>query len=179
MNRQLRTLTLFTCITAATAFTGQSAFADYGFPADGPGAGSGEQQKHKGHKGHKGQKGHQGGHFFQRMARELNLSDQQRAEAKTLFEQGRAEHKPLMDAMGGERRKLQSLIHSGNADEAAIRAQAAKVAAVQSDLAVLRGQQAKQFAALLTPDQAAKLKELREKGKGHFGGFPGCSKKAD
>lgn len=171
MNRQLRTLTLFTCITAATAFTGQSAFADYGFPADGPGAGSGQQQKHK---GHKGQRGHQGGRFFQKMARELNLSDQQQAQAKTLFEQGRAEHKPLMDAMGDERRKLQSLIHSGDADEAAIRAQAAKVAAVQSDLAVLRGQQAKQFAALLTPDQGAKLKEFREKGKGHFKGFPGC-----
>jgi len=172
MKRLIRTMTLLSCITAATAFTGQSAFADYGFSGDRPGAGSGQQQKHKGHKGHRK------GDFFKKMARELNLSEQQQAEARSIFEQARAEHKPLAEAMGGERRKLESLVHSGNADEAAIRAQASKVASLQSDLAVLRGQQAKRFVALLTPDQAAKLKDLREKGKGkgkgNFRGFAGC-----
>lgn len=171
MNRQLRALTLFTCITAATAFTGGSAFADYGVPCEGPGARSGQHQKHQ---GHKGQKGRHDGRFLDRMARQLDLSLQQQTQAKTLFEKGRAEHKPLMEAMHGERNKLQALVHSGNADEAAIRSQAAKVAAVQADLAVLRGQQAKQFSALLTPEQADKLKELGEKSKGHFRGHKGC-----
>lgn len=159
MKRHLRTVTLFACIAAASALAGQSAFADYGFGD--PGRMGGQHEKHKGHRG---------GMHFKRMARELNLSDQQKEQARTLFEKKRAEHKPLLEALRAEKRQLQTLVHSGSADEAAIRAQTAKVAAIQSDLAVQRGEHAKEFLALLTAEQAAKFKELQKTRRGFRGG---------
>lgn len=157
MKKQMRILALFTCITAAAAAGGLPAFAGYGSPGPRQGAGAGEQQRHRGERG---------AQFFGKMAAELGLSDQQKAKARELFEKGRGEHRPAMEAMRQERQQLQALIHSGSADESAIRAQAAKVAALQSDLAVQRGAQAKQFHALLTPEQAEKLKDLIGKRKG-------------
>lgn len=160
MKREIRAFAVATCIAAAALIGGQSAFAGYGGPAERAGAGSGRMHKQK--KGHRGE-------FFQRMAAELKLTGQQKAQARDIFEKGRGEHKPLMDALRGEKRQLQTLIRSASADEGAIRAQAAKVAAIQSDLAVQRGEQARRFAAILSPDQAAKLKEMQDKGKGFRG----------
>ena len=162
MRRELKALALFTCITAATAFGSQTASAHYG--GEHPEARSGQQQKRH---------GHQGERFFKRMAKELALSDQQKTEAKALFEAGRAKHKPLHDALRAARHQLQTLVHSGSSDEGAIRAEAAKVAALESDLAVQRAQQARQLLTLLTPEQAAKLKEMKGKHRGAKG-FEGC-----
>ncbi len=153
MKRNLRKLGLVACITAAAAFGGQTAFAEY--TGQGPTLAAGQHQKHR--------KGHRDGHFFKRMASELNLTDQQQAQAQELFKKSRQEHKPLMESLRAERSRLQDLVYSGGADEAAIREQAAKVAAVQADLAVTRAHGAKQFLALLTPEQAAQLKEFRAK----------------
>lgn len=161
MRKQLRRLLLFTGITAAAAFGSQSAFAGHGSPDGGPKAGCEQQQKHKGHRG-----------FFRKMAKELGLSDQQKSEAGAIFKEGQAKHKPLFEAMRSERQQMQTLVHSGTADEAAIRAQAAKVAKLQADLAVQRAEQFKHFLALLTPEQAAKLKELQSKRRGNFDEFP-------
>ncbi|ACH38163.1 CpxP superfamily protein [Citrifermentans bemidjiense Bem] len=153
MKRDLRKLALLACITAAATFGGQTAFAEY-TGAD-PSPGAGQHQKHR--------KGHRGGDFFKKMARELKLTDQQQAQAKSLFESNPAEHKPLMESLRAERSRMQDLVRSGSAEEAAIREQAAKVAALQADLAVSRARAAKQFLALLTPAQAAELKALQEK----------------
>ena len=169
MRQELRRFALFTCITAATAFGGQTAFADYGSPSERPEAKSGQQQRHKGQRAE--HKGHRGERFFKKMAKELGLTDQQKTRAKALFETSRAQHKPLLDSMRTEKRQLQALVHSGSADEAAVREQAAKVAAIESDLAVQKSQQSKEFLALLTPEQAAKLKEIQGKRRGHSRGF--------
>jgi periplasmic protein CpxP/Spy len=151
MRKQLRRLTLFTCITAASALGSQIAFADTGAPDHGQ---QGECQKHKGHHGHR---------FFKKMARELGLTDQQKTQAKALFQASRTQNKPLFSAMMSARHDLRALIQSGTADEAAIRAQSAKVAAAQADLAVKRAQTTKQFLALLTPDQVTKLRAIQAK----------------
>lgn len=95
------------------------------------------------------------------MAKRLGLSEQQKAQAKAIFQANRTQAQPLMASLRTERHQLRQLIHSGSADEAAIRAQSAKVASVQADLAVQRAKTAKQLMALLTPDQQAKLKELQ------------------
>uniref|UniRef100_C6E3H9 Periplasmic heavy metal sensor n=1 Tax=Geobacter sp. (strain M21) TaxID=443144 RepID=C6E3H9_GEOSM len=153
MKRDLRKLALLACITAAATFGGHTAFAGYS-GAD-PSPGKGQHQKHG--------KGHRGGDVLKKMARELKLTDQQQTQAKSLFESARAEHKPLMESLRAERSRMRDLVRSGSADEAAIREQAAKVAALQADLAVSRARAAKQFLALLTPAQAAELKELQEK----------------
>ena len=151
MRKQLRRLALFTCLTAASALGSQVAFADTGAPDQGQ---QGQCQKHKGHRGHR---------FFKKMARQLGLTDQQKAQAKELFQTNRAQNKPLFGALMTARHDLRAMIQSGAADETAIRAQSAKVAAAQADLAVKRAQATKQFLALLTPDQVTKLKAIQAK----------------
>ena len=152
MRKQLRPIALFACLAVTAAFGSQIASAESGAPVGGPEMGC--QEQHTGHHGH---------HFFKKMARTLGLSDQQKSQAKALFAANRAQNKPLFVTMMTEKQQLRTLIHSGNADEAAIRAQSAKVAAVQADLAVKRAQAAKQFLALLTPDQVTKLRAMQEK----------------
>jgi periplasmic protein CpxP/Spy len=150
MRKQLRPLALFTCLTAVTAFGSQIAAADTSSPDDRSEVKCGEQ--HKGHRGH-----------LKKMARELGLSDQQKTQAKALLETNQAQNKPLFSTLMTAKHQLRELVQSGSADEAAIRAQAAKVAAAEADLAVKRAQDAKQFLALLTPDQVTKFKAFQAK----------------
>ncbi|MBJ6801061.1 Spy/CpxP family protein refolding chaperone [Geomonas propionica] len=151
MKRQLKQLALFTCITASAVLGSQNAFAGHG-PVQGEGGkGCVEQQKHGAHRDR-----------LRKMAAELGLSDQQKNEAQAIFAAGREKNAPLSASLRHERHELQTLVRSGRADEPAIRAQAAKVAALQADCAVQRGAQARQFVALLTPEQAAKFQTLRE-----------------
>lgn len=163
MRKQLKRLALFTSIAAALALGGQAAFA-HGGPGKGFEQGCAEQKR----------QGPDGGRFFKKMARELGLTEKQKDQAKAQWEKARAAHKPLMESMMTEKHQLQRLVHSGSADEAAIRAQAAKVAAIESDLAVQRAEQARQFQSLLAPEQGAKLKEIQEKRAERFREFPGC-----
>jgi|SRR6185369_12402620 len=165
MRKQLRPLVLLTCITAATAFGSSLAIADTA-PAPAP-----DQHEMKGE--HQHRKGHQ--RFFKKMAKELGLSDQQKSQAKALFASNHAQNKPLFEAVRNARHDLRGLTESGSADEAAIRAQAAKLASAEAELAVKRAQGTKEFLALLTPDQVTKLKALRakrevrfQKGEGKF-----------
>jgi protein CpxP len=60
-----------------------------------------------------------------------------------------------------ERRALRDTIHAETIDETAIRAQAAKVASLEADLAVQRAHVSHDIRAVLTPDQLEKLKEMQ------------------
>ncbi len=166
MKTQLRQIALFTCFTAATAFASQIAAADTGSAADQPKV---ECQQHQGRFGQGGHRGRH--HFFKKMARELGLTDQQKSQAKELFQANRTQNKPLREALMSARQQLRTLVQSGSADETAIRAQSAKVAAAQADLAVKRAQATKQFLALLTPDQVTKLRAMQAKREGKFRKF--------
>lgn len=158
MTKHLRPLAMFACITAATALGGQLAFANDGSSNGKPEAKCGEQHRQGEHR-----QGHRGHRFFKKMAKELGLSDQQKSQAKALLQADRAQNKPLFQALMKERHELRTLTLFGSADEAAIRAQAAKVASVQADLAVKRAQEAKQLMALLTPEQVTKLRTILDK----------------
>lgn len=158
MGRNVRSLAMFTCITAAAAFGGQMAHAQ----TDG-GDTAQVQTQHEHHHQHKQRCEKKRHHFFRKLARELGLTDKQKADAKVILKKNREQNKPLREALFKERRALRSLVMSGSSDEAAIRAQSAKVASVEADLAVRRAGGAKQLIALLTPDQVAKLKKLQEK----------------
>ena len=162
MRKQLRHLALVTCITAAAAFSSQIAAADPGSPSGRPEAGCNQQ--------HQCNAGHRGHHFFKKMARELGLTDQQKSQVKALFASNRAQNKPLFSAMMTSKQQLRALVRSG-ADETAVRAQAAKVAASEADLAVKRAQATRQFLALLTPDQLAKLRAMQAKREMRFKKF--------
>ena len=73
--------------------------------------------------------------------------------------------------MVAERRSLRTLIQAETVDEAAIRAQSAKVAAVAADLAVQRAHGAQEIRKVLTPEQIQKFKSLQEKRDSKFDRF--------
>ena len=168
MRRQFRILALLASIGAATAFGAQMAAAHPGSSADTTKEAASGQKAHK----HKGQRG---AHFFDRMAKELGLTEQQKTQARALKENQRSENKELFEGMVTEKRKLRSLVHAGSADEAAVRAQAAKVAAAEAEMAVKKAQGAKEFLALLTPEQVNRYHALQAKREakreGRFGRY--------
>ena len=100
---------------------------------------------------------------FKKIAKKLGLTDAQKAQAKTIFQANKEIVKPIYANLRIERKALQALIHADTIDEAAIRAESAKVAAIQADLNVNRAKIGAQFRAILTPDQLTTLKTLREK----------------
>ena len=101
------------------------------------------------------------GSHFKKLAKELQLTAQQKQQIKDLFAKNKPQVEPLIKQLVIERRALRNLIQADTIDEAAIREQSAKVAAIQADLAVHRAHAAKEFRAILTPDQIAKAKELQ------------------
>jgi protein CpxP len=108
---------------------------------------------------------------FAELGAKLALSDQQKAQVKEVFKKNQPLVKPIFTKLISEKRDMRTLIQSGSADEAAIRAQAAKVAGVEADLAVQRAQMAKQFRAILTPGQVEKFKAIQKEKDARFDKF--------
>jgi protein CpxP len=84
------------------------------------------------------------------------------------FKKNQPAMKPIFTKLINEKRALRNLIQSGTANEAAIRAQAAKVAGVEADVAVQHAQMAKQFRAILTPEQIEKFKAAQKEHDSKF-----------
>ena len=116
-------------------------------------------------------------------ARELNLTDEQRAQVekitaafeestKALHEQLRAQHESESDPFAG-----------GTFDEAAVRKAAQARAALMVELDVARARAASQVYALLTDEQKARVAELRkqfaERGPGRGRGGPRGGERPD
>jgi Spy/CpxP family protein refolding chaperone len=93
--------------------------------------------------------------------RELELTDTQREQVKAVLESHRDDQKAIGDRMRTAREALQDAIAADTLDEAAIRAAAAQVGAVEADAAVLQAKVRAEVVALLTPEQVKKAKELR------------------
>lgn len=103
----------------------------------------------------------QAGKHFKNMVKDLQLTAQQKQQVKDIFAKNRPQAEPLMKQFTAERRAMRGLIQADVFDEAAIRAQSAKMAAVEADLAVQRARVAQEIRAILTPEQIAKAKELQ------------------
>jgi protein CpxP len=116
---------------------------------------------------------HNWGHHerFAELATKLNLSDQQKSQMKEVFKKDQPLVKPIFTKLINEKRELRTLIQSGSADEAAIRAQSAKVAGVEADLAVQRAQMVKQLRAILTPEQVERFKAIQKEKDAKFDKF--------
>ena len=97
---------------------------------------------------------------FKKMADKLGLTDAQKAQTKAIFDGNKDVMKPIFTSMHTEQQNLQALIHADTIDEAAIRAESAKIAGIEADLNVNRAKVEAQFRAILTPAQLAILKTL-------------------
>jgi protein CpxP len=120
-----------------------------------------------GHHGGPGGPGHHGGpgDLLGHLSRELNLTDAQKAQVKQIaeafHENNKALHEQLMKAGpgGGPFEGLKD----GAFDEAAVRAAAQARANLHVEMEVTHARLMSQIYALLTPEQKAKVNELRQR----------------
>ena len=133
------------CIAALTAFAGMAL-------ADGGGCDGEHGGKHP-------------QHMFKKIEKKLGLTDTQKAQAQAIFQGNKDVVKPIYASLHAERKNLQALLHADTIDEAAIRAETAKIGGIQADLNVNRAKVAAKFRAILTPAQLATLKTLHQRGE--------------
>jgi Spy/CpxP family protein refolding chaperone len=93
---------------------------------------------------------------------QLNLTEQQKEQVKTILQSHREKAQGLAAQGRDAGRALRESVADG-ADESTIRAKAADVAKVQADLAVFGAQLRKEILGVLSPEQQARAKELRLK----------------
>ncbi len=159
MKRAIRIVAVVAGLSAATAFGSNLAQADEGQK------GCPEYAEHY----------HHGHHFmhkrFEKLAAKLGLTEQQKVKMKEIFKQNREQSKPIFDRLMTEKRNMRTLVQADKTDEAAIRAEAAKIGAVEGDLAIQHARMAKQIRAILTPQQIEKFKELQKEREQRFDKF--------
>lgn len=103
-------------------------------------------------------------HRMQRMANYLNLTADQKAQAKQIWAGAREEAKPLRQQMKANRQALLSAIKSGN--DAQIDQITKSEAPVMAQLASIRAHAFEKFYATLTPDQKTKVDSMHQQFRG-------------
>ena len=121
----------------------------------------------------KADKGHGRNHFggrggFGRMAEKLNLTDAQKAQFKQIREASKTKIQPLMENMKSIRQQLQTATADGKFDEAQVQALATQQANVMAQLTVEKERAKSQMFQVLTADQQAQLKTLKDQMKEKF-----------
>lgn len=105
--------------------------------------------------------------FLDRVSTELNLTDRQKAQAKSIFQSEREAARSVRHELRQERKAVQSAIQSGK-QAAEIRQLARNEAPALGELAGMRAAAFAKFHAVLTPAQQQKLATLRQEWKpGH------------
>lgn len=89
----------------------------------------------------------------------LDLTEAQRGQVKQVLDSHRDEQKALGDREFAAHSALEASIASDGLNEAIIRGKAAEVAAVESDMAVMRARVYAEIFQLLTPEQQAQAKQ--------------------
>jgi Spy/CpxP family protein refolding chaperone len=100
------------------------------------------------------------GRLLARAKEKLGLTDEQVAQIKTELGAEKETLKGLLARLHEARIGLREAIHSAGATDASVREAAAKVGAVQSDLAVERLKLYRRISPILTDDQREKVKEF-------------------
>jgi protein CpxP len=93
--------------------------------------------------------------------RELDLSDDQRAQIKQIAESHRDEFRAAGEKVRAAHDGLRALVDADTIDEGAIRAKSTEIAAAEAEVMILNAKVRKESMQVLTSEQLAKLKELR------------------
>lgn len=118
-----------------------------------------------GHRGHHG-RGAPGFRGF----RALDLTEEQKTQAKAIFEEQRKAGEPQRAQMHELRTQMREQLASGNADATAIGQLAIQTHAIGSQLREARERGHERFVAILTPEQKSKLEQMKsERGQRGFG----------
>lgn len=100
-------------------------------------------------------------HRLEKMTKELHLTPQQQQQVKEIFARNRPRTEPLIKQLMIERRALRDLTQAENIDEAAIKAQSARIAVIQTDLAINRAHVSHEIRGVLTLEQIVRAKGLQ------------------
>jgi periplasmic protein CpxP/Spy len=103
------------------------------------------------------------GAIRQRVLRNLNLTDSQKAQAKTIFQQARQAAQPVRQQIQQNRDALNAAVK--NNDAAQIQQLAATAGNLQGQALAIRSGAMAQFYTLLTPDQKAKFDQMRQRAR--------------
>jgi periplasmic protein CpxP/Spy len=101
--------------------------------------------------------------FHQRMMSELNLTDAQKAQAKTIFQGEREKAKPLVEQLRQDRQAMREAVKTN--DTARIHSLAAKEGKTRGELSALRSEAQAKFYATLTPEQRTKADQLHQQAR--------------
>ena len=95
------------------------------------------------------------------MLRQLDLTEEQRAQVRQVMDSHRDELRAVGEKLRAAHKAQQSAVTAAQFDEQAVRAQAADLATLTADAAVLQAKLHSEVFAVLTPDQQAKAAELK------------------
>jgi protein CpxP len=112
-----------------------------------------------------GKQDHQG-RMLQRMTEQLNLTEAQQAQIKTILQTQKSKIQPLRQQLR-QNRLAQTSAVTGTFDEAQVRSFAAKQAQIMTDLTVEKERTKSQIYSVLTPDQRQKAQALMQQHQQH------------
>lgn len=102
--------------------------------------------------------------------RALDLTEEQRTQAKAIFEEQRKASEPQRAQVRALRQQMREQLDGGKADAAAIGQLAIQAHAIGEQLREARERGRERFLAILTPEQKTKLEQMKaERGKRGFG----------
>ncbi|MCS6804142.1 MAG: Spy/CpxP family protein refolding chaperone [Acidobacteriota bacterium] len=103
-----------------------------------------------------------------RIARRLDLTEAQKEQIKAIHQAEKQTIKPLLDQLQAIHRQLRAMTGSEPFNEAQVRALAEQKAKVIAELTVARERIKSKVMAVLTPEQRAKLNQMRERARERF-----------
>ncbi len=104
-----------------------------------------------------------------RMFRNLDLTDEQRAEIKKIMEAERSIMQPVHEQLRENREALNAATKAGQFNEAEVTKLAEKQGDLMAQVIISRERVQSQIWQILTPEQRDKLAKWREKGQGGLG----------
>ena len=106
-----------------------------------------------------------GMHFMKRAFAKLDLSEDQKAQLKTLKESGREGNEETREQIVDLKLKVKELLSAEEIDEAAVKSSSMELASLKSSQAIKHAKMRKQALAILTDEQRAKFEQMKNKRK--------------
>lgn len=103
------------------------------------------------------------GHRLGRLARYLELTEEQKEQLRHLLEAEKSLNQPYLEQLREVRRQLQETTAGGSFPEEVVRALAEQQGQLLAELTVSRYRVGSRLFSLLTPEQQSKLQELKDK----------------
>jgi protein CpxP len=95
------------------------------------------------------------------LLRQLDLTDEQRAQVRQVMDSHRDEQRAIGERVMAAHRAQEDAVTAAQFDEQVVRSKSAELAAVEADAAVLQAKVHSEVFAVLTPEQQARAAELK------------------